>query len=89
MSDDLFHLDRALTPLERKRLKAKPRKTGHVMPPGTGPAGETCGTCKHLHRNHMSKTYLKCSLNRSKWTGGAGSDVRAGDAACKLWERSQ
>jgi hypothetical protein len=59
---------------------------GHVAPPGTGPEGETCGSCKHLFRNQMAKVYLKCGLNRAKWTGGGKSDVRARDHACKMWE---
>jgi hypothetical protein len=85
--DDLFHLDRAMTPEERRRLQTKLRskKTGHVAPPGTGPDGETCKTCEHLVRKQMAKTYLKCGLNRAKWTGGGGTDVRAGDPACRQW----
>jgi hypothetical protein len=78
-----------LTPAQRKQLAAKPGKKGHVMPSGTGPEGETCGSCRHLFRNVMSKTYLKCELNRAKWTGGAGTDVRAGDASCSKWERKE
>jgi hypothetical protein len=64
------------------------RKKGHAMPPGTGPAGETCGSCRHLYRNDMSKTYLKCELMRAIWTGSYGTDVRARDAACKRWEKA-
>lgn len=48
---------------------------------------ERSGSCKHLARNRMTKTYLKCELNRARWTGGYGSDVRARDAACKKWEK--
>lgn len=85
--EDLFHLDRALTPEERRRLNTKPKtkKTGHAWRPGTGPQGETCKTCKHLVRKQMSKTYLKCGLMSAHWTGGAGTDVRAGDPACREW----
>ena len=86
---DLFGLDRALTPRERKKLTRKgkdPIPRGHIMPPGTGPAGETCGSCAHLFRNRMAKTYLKCHLNAARWTGGRASDVRAHDAACVKWE---
>lgn len=81
---DLFmQLDRALTPAERRSLTRNgPRKAGHAMPPGTGPAGETCGSCVHLFR---AKTYLKCWLRRDRWTGGGASDVRAGDPACVKW----
>ena len=87
MTDDLFGLDRALTPRERKGLKRSgPVPRGYVMPPGTGPEGETCGSCKHLYRNQMAKTYLKCNLARHKWTGGGGSDIRAKSPACQKWE---
>ena len=86
---DLFGLDRALTPSERKKLKrSTPVPRGHAWRPGTGPEGESCGTCRHLFRNRMAKVYLKCLLMREQWTGGAGTDVRARDAACKFWEES-
>ena len=66
-----------------------PRKgpQGHILPPGTGPAGETCKTCHHIFRNELAKTYLKCGLNRANWTGGGKTDIRAGDAACAKWEQ--
>lgn len=85
--NDLFNLDRALTPAERRRLTAKPKtkKTGHAWRPGTGPEGETCKSCKHLVRKSMSKVYLKCGLMAAHWTGGAGTDVRASDPACREW----
>ena len=88
--NDLFGLDRVLTPYERKHLGQKRKSvipSGHVMPPGTGPIGETCGSCLHIFRNRQSKAYLKCGLNRAKWTGGPKTDIRAGDAACKKWEK--
>lgn len=69
----------------RKSLKSTPKK-GYSAPPGTGPSGETCKTCKHLYRNRMAKTYLKCELMRSAWTGGAGTDVLASAPACRNWE---
>lgn len=85
---DLFHLDRALTLAERRRLHVATRskKRGHAAPPGTGPKGQTCGTCRHLARKHMAKTYLKCALMEAVWTGGGGTDVRARDLACRKWE---
>jgi hypothetical protein len=86
--DDLFLLDRCLTPAERRRLlkATRSKKTGHAAPPGTGPEGETCGSCEHLFRNSMARTYFKCLLRRSTWTGGFGTDVRVRDPACKHWE---
>jgi hypothetical protein len=68
--------------LNARRLS---RKHGHAAVPGTGPAGETCGSCEHLVRKTMSKTYLKCGIMVAYWTGGEGTDVRAGDAACRRW----
>jgi hypothetical protein len=86
---DLFSSEFALTPADRKKLNRKsPVPRGHVEPIGTGPKGETCGSCLHLYRNRMSKTYLKCALNRARWTGGGATDVRARDAACKKWEKA-
>jgi hypothetical protein len=85
---DLFDLAAGpmLSPEQRRRLAMAPKKTGHAWTPGTGPEGETCGSCKHLHRNVMAKVYLKCALMRAQWTAGGGTDVRARDAACKKWE---
>ena len=90
MSDkpDIMNKEFALTPHERAALNRKsPVKRGYAWQPGTGPQGETCGTCKHLFRNRMGKTYLKCSLMEAKWTGGAGTDILARSPACKLWEK--
>lgn len=67
----------------------RPIKTrGHAMPPGSGPDGETCGTCASLIRKKgTERQYLKCFLTASKWTGGSGSDVRGKDPACSKWTR--
>lgn len=67
--------------------KARTLKKGmYADVPGTGPAGETCKTCKHIYRKHMSKTYLKCALTQRWWTGGGGTDIKAGSPACSKWE---
>ena len=83
MPPDLFGAPDPPPPSKAKR-KPTPAK-GHAFRPGTGPEGETCGSCAHLARKTMAKTYLKCGLNRAAWTGGGGSDVRARDPACKFW----
>ena len=84
---DLFGLDRALTPDERRKLTRRgPVPKGHAWTPGTGPADETCGSCTHLSRITFAKTYLKCWRNRPAWTAGRASDIRSKDAACKFWE---
>lgn len=72
----------------KRRRKPTPKK-GYAAPPGTGPDGETCGSCRHLFRNRMAKTYLKCGLMWRFWTGGAGSDVLAKSPACRNWEAEE
>lgn len=84
-------LGRKLSEEEARRIlkrKAIPKK-GYAAPPGTGPEGEKCKTCRHIYRKKMSKTYIKCLLNRDNWTGGAGSDVLSNAPACRLWEPKQ
>lgn len=83
---EIAGLERALTPKERRRLRRSPAPAGHAAPPGTGPRGQTCGTCCHLVRKQYARAYLKCGLARSRWTSGSATDVRAGDPACRLWE---
>lgn len=82
---------RALTEAERKQLKRQmqSRPRGHAWTPGTGPAGETCRSCKHYTRRLYAKAYLKCGLMRAQWTGGPKTDIRASDPACKKWERQE
>lgn len=58
----------------------------YAAKPGTGPANETCGSCKHIYRKHMAKTYIKCALVARFWTGGGGTDVKARAPACQKWE---
>lgn len=90
-ADYYFGLDRALTPAERRLLFQKtPRKNaGYAAPPGTGPDGETCRTCKHYAYNHnrTSRRYPKCALMEAVWTHGPGTDIKARSPACSCWER--
>jgi hypothetical protein len=79
----IINKDFALTPAERKKLFRNTSARGYAAPPGTGPEGETCGTCASLHRHQMQKTYLKC--NRVKWTLGKATDILARSPACRLW----
>lgn len=75
-----------LPPSALKARQPKLKKHGHAAVPGTGPEGETCGSCASLVRKEMSRVYLKCGLMQAHWTGGSGTDVRARDAACRRWE---
>lgn len=83
---DPAQFDLMVLPASALKARRLSNKHGHAAVPGTGPKGETCGGCANLVRKEMSKTYLKCGLMQAYWTGGSGSDVRAGDAACRRWE---
>jgi hypothetical protein len=65
------------------------KKGSYAAPPGSGPAGETCKSCKHIYRHQMANIYLKCALTRAHWTGGPGTDIRAGAPACSKWEKGE
>lgn len=62
----------------------------YAAPPGTGPAGETCGTCRHVVKcgNPGSKgRWFKCKAIEHRWTGGRATDVLATAPACERWEK--
>lgn len=87
---DLFSLipDSAMTPEQRRALyRTVPKQKGHFGRPGSGPAGETCTTCRHYYRSHIrsGRSFGKC--DRVPETRGAGTDVRAKDDACHGWEK--
>ncbi len=63
------------------------RQRGHAAQPGTGPAGETCRTCLHYWSiEHGTTTVRKCHLMRDHWHCGSAAEIRAKDAAYRLWE---
>ena len=70
---------------KRGRHYVEPR--GYAMPPGTGPKGETCGSCRNLVRIVRSNVYPKCKLTRSHWTHSRRTDVLVRAPACSKWER--
>jgi hypothetical protein len=70
----------------QKRKPTQPK--GYAARPGSGPAGETCGTCAHYLRvEGGNRAFPKCALMRRHWTHGPGSDIRRAAAACEKWER--
>ena len=54
---------------------------------GSGPEGETCGTCRHAIR--MTRTgarrWIKCGMMRRSWTHSTRTDVLARWHACSSW----
>lgn len=77
MTDELFP---NLPPASRGN---RPQRRGYAAPPGTGPAGQTCGSCRHIWRFGR---FNKCTLRRGAWTCGYGTDILARAAACCKWE---
>lgn len=67
----------------RGRHYIEPR--GYAAKPGTGPAGETCKSCKHKVNMRRGR-YPKCVLSRACWTATRRTDILAGAAACSKWE---
>lgn len=61
---------------------------GYAAMPGTGPAGETCKSCKHYAIKQCASAYRKCALMRAVWTGGAGTDIKASAPACSKWDKA-
>lgn len=63
------------------------KHTAYPMPPGTGPEGESCGTCKYIRQvGYRTKRYFKCG--RMPLTHGEGTDIRKSSPACGKWEGS-
>ena len=72
----------------RRRLSQRPR--GYAALPGTGPEGETCGSCKHIRRSDTGiRIYPKCNLNRAAWTASQRTDIRVRWPACAKWENPE
>jgi hypothetical protein len=76
----LFGWDQPLAPRKAKRNQPK----GNAAPIGSGPSGETCGSCKHAKCRVFAKRNWKCALVKA--TGVPGTDIRLKWAACSRWE---
>lgn len=61
------------------------KRLAYPMPPGTGPEGETCGSCLHGCRvGHRTKKYWKCAL--MKWSHSEATDIKKSSPACQRWQ---
>jgi hypothetical protein len=63
-----------------------PLDRAHPYPPGSGPRGQSCGTCAKLCGRAFRKTYFKCHVLKKFWSAGRGTDIRKKDPACMSWE---
>lgn len=75
-------------PIPDLPIKIGTKASGYARRPGTGPAGERCGTCLHAVRigayNHK---FYKCNIIRFRWTHGPGTDILLKSPACKMWSK--
>jgi len=73
----------------REARSPRPSKAmGYAAPPGSGPAGETCGTCAHcrLRTIRGERRVYKCRLLQGRWTFDRTTDVRLRSPACAKWQ---
>lgn len=67
--------------------RSKTVARGYAGTPGTGPAGETCSSCKFKTTvQGGAKSFPKCAAATQKWTRGPASDIRVKSPACQFWE---
>jgi len=67
-------------------------KNGACVPAplGTGPEGETCGTCQHCSRNqYRDYAYTKCLLMEHAWSHSSASDIKKRWPACREWKAKE
>lgn len=74
-------LDGPLT--SKTELRFAPKR-GYAQPPGTGPIGETCRSCRHARWASDERTVWSCDLVR-EWTP---LPIDLTTASCGRWGRS-
>lgn len=59
---------------------------GYAAKPGTGPQGETCGSCTNCVFKQLKRRFYKCRLMARAWTYGRETDINIGSPACSHWQ---
>lgn len=74
-------------PPRRYRGTPQPSPAGYAAPPGTGPEGETCGSCGHcVFRMFRGRRFYKCENAARKWDRTRASDVLLHSPSCAQWK---
>ena len=62
-------------------FSAKP--AGYAAAPGSGPAGETCGSCGHCRQRTVhGRNFYKCALMMAAWSRDRATDIVLRSPAC-------
>jgi hypothetical protein len=70
------------------RRDGSPRKLGYASPPGTGPKGQRCNTCKFcMVVVEHGRRARKCEIVAAKWTTSPETDIKHNAPACRDWSR--
>lgn len=68
------------------KTRAPIKRHGWADTPGSGPVGETCGSCIYSGEYRFRHTYFKCTARPGDhWKGGRETDIRPMDPACSKW----
>jgi len=60
-----------------------PAAHGYAAPPGSGPPGDTCGSCGNCRvRKIKGHNVYKCALREKDWTHDRATDVLVRSPAC-------
>jgi len=63
------------------------KPAGYAGQPGSGPAGQTCGTCAFCrYRLINERRYYKCQRMSAIWSRNSTTDIRAQSPACNRFE---
>ncbi len=85
-----FSLFGGSAPAKSQAPMRSTRPGGYADRPGTGPVGESCGTCANCRaKRGAKKTFYKCALMLAAWTCGRGTDVLVRSPACSKWVAGQ
>jgi hypothetical protein len=67
-----------------KPFVRSPKAAGYAAQPGTGPEGETCGSCSWCRAKQMrsGRRFYKCGRMTRAWTHGRATDICLRSPAC-------
>lgn len=66
------------------------KANGYAARPGSGPEGQTCGTCANCAVRELANRHVfKCRLLVRSWSACRSTDVLKSSPACKHWQQGE